>query len=137
LLLPISLLAGCGSGGMGTVTGTVMADGKPLANATVEFYPEEGGRSSSARTDENGNYELRFGRDEMGALVGQHKVSIQTGGAQQEGDYGKITRETLPAKYNVSTELLETVSAGANVINFDLDYEGEVIQPDGAEGGRY
>ena len=46
------LAIGCGSGGptLGTVTGQVTLDGKPLPNALVTFMPEgEGGAATGAR----------------------------------------------------------------------------------------
>lgn len=132
------LLAGCGSGNIGQVTGTVTADGKPLANALIEFYPqaEGGGRASSAVTDSEGKYELVYGRDGTGAVVGEHLVQITTGDLggdeNEDGSYTAATKETLPAKYNVNSELIVTVKGGSNTIDFDLDYEGEVIQaPEG------
>lgn len=111
---------------MGTVTGTVKADGKPLANATVTFYPQPTGRPSSGKTDENGQYKLIYSADENGAIVGEHQVRIST--ADDGGDYGKSKPETLPSKYNIATELKKEVKPGKNVIDFDLDYKGKIIK---------
>lgn len=124
LLLAVSL-CGCNSGEFGTVTGTINLDGKPLEGARILFYPDPEGRLSSSLTDENGAYELVYSRSIVGAKVGEHKVQITTA-----VDLGKgPSKETLPAKYNVKSELREVVKAGRNTINFDLDSEGEVIQP--------
>ena len=127
LCLPMVVCVGCGSGNMGSVTGTVTADGKPLAGAVVTFSPQPEGRPSSGRTDDNGKYELIYSRSEKGAVIGEHIVRITT--ADEGGDYGKPIPETLPAKYNVRSELKEQVAAGKNVIDFQLDYEGKVVQP--------
>lgn len=121
------LVTGCSSGDFGTVTGKVTADGKPLPNAMINFFPQPDGRSSAGRTDENGEYELVYSRAQKGAVVGEHVVRIST--ASEGGDYGEnAAKESIPAKYNVSSELVEKVSPGSNVINFDLDLEGRVIQ---------
>lgn len=125
--LSLPFATGCASGDIGTVTGTVTAGGEPLAGAMVKFFPRPEGRMSSAMTDEDGNYELIYSRDQKGAKVGEHMVQITT--AVETGDYsGTIAKEKLPAKYNLSSELKENVKPGHNEINFDLDFEGEIIQ---------
>lgn len=134
---------GCGSGGpdLGEVSGTVTMDGEPLDNALVTFTPVEGGRSSTGKTDENGNYTLSFA-DRTGALVGTHEVSVMTltdvegedmsevssdsdaymeqamGGAS---DYDNATvTEQIPAKYNTETELTFEVESGKNTYDIEL-----------------
>lgn len=121
-------LGGCGSSGIGRVTGTVKGDGQPISGALLEFYPLDGSESSAARTASDGTYELIMNRSTKGAVIGQHLVKITT--AQEPGDYGaEMIPETLPAKYNVRSDLHVTVNSGKNVLDFDLDYDGEVIQP--------
>lgn len=119
---------GCSGGGMGKVTGTVKGDGKPIPNAIVTFYPQgEGGRASAGRTDEEGGYELVYSRQEKGAVVGKHMITITT--AVDGGDYGDtIAKELVPAQYNAKSELFRDVKAGRNVIDFDLELTGEIIQ---------
>ncbi|MFO7906637.1 MAG: carboxypeptidase-like regulatory domain-containing protein [Planctomycetota bacterium] len=134
---------GCGPGGpeLGKVSGKVTMDGEPLDNALVTFSPVEGGRSSSGKTDENGNYTLSFA-DRTGAVVGTHKVSVTTltevegedmsevgsdsdaymeqamGGAS---DYDNATvTEQIPAKYNTETELTFEVESGKNTHDIEL-----------------
>lgn len=125
--LLVVLVTGCSSGDFGTVTGKVTADGEPLPNALITFFPQPDGRSSAGRTDENGEYELVFSRAQKGAMVGEHVVRIST--ANEGGDYGtNAAKESIPAKYNVASELVEEVTPGSNVINFELDLEGRVIQ---------
>lgn len=127
LSLVLILGAGCTGGDFGTVTGTVTADGEPLPNAMITFFPRPEGRASKAMTNENGAYELIYSRDRKGALAGEHMVQITT--AVETGDYGDvIAPETLPAKYNVASELMEEVKPGRNVIDFALDYEGEIVE---------
>jgi len=79
------LAAGCGGGSnYARVSGVVTVDGKPYKNAVVAFQPVGGqgntapGRGSSAVTDENGRYTLTTDDGQTGAVVGKHKVRIQT-----------------------------------------------------------
>lgn len=67
----LSLLAtGCGSGySLGTVTGTVTLDGKPLPQATVTFSRGKG-RTSVGTTDEQGRYKLLYTVNQQGAEPG-------------------------------------------------------------------
>jgi hypothetical protein len=90
------LVAGCG-GGSGPkyvkVSGTVTLDGKPLADAIVQFAPkgskdnQNPGKTSSGYTDANGHYVLKIANeDKEGALVGTHVVRINMKGQEMEGD---------------------------------------------------
>jgi hypothetical protein len=119
----INAIAGCsGSPATARVTGTVTFDGKPLANAGVEFLPEDGSRSSFGETDASGKYELKFSASAIGAIPGKHKVVIRTGssddGVDRESSGGK--KETLPARYNSASELTAELKGGNNVVDFDL-----------------
>ncbi|MEM7476557.1 MAG: carboxypeptidase regulatory-like domain-containing protein [Planctomycetota bacterium] len=126
--LCFAAVAGCGSGDMGYVSGTVTMDGKPLPNAIVEFFPKPSGGLSAGMTDEKGVYELYIGRSGKGAKVGEHLVQISTAdGGADDGDYGGASKELVPAKYNVNSELTATVKSGNNTIDFTLDSEGEII----------
>jgi len=130
---------GCfsGSSDMGQVSGVVTLGGEPLEGARVSFYPS-GGRGSLGVTDETGRYELTYLRNEKGAVVGKHQVTISTfvqdeidyrgdtaGESGDGGNHEKVTKghpETLPEKYCdlKKTELTAMVEAGANELNFEL-----------------
>lgn len=126
--LPL-LIAGCSPSDLGTVHGTVMLDGKPLPNALIQFYPKAGGGAAQARTGADGSYELIQDRDTRGARIGEYEVRISTADAPG-GDYGKPSPETVPAKYNLKSELMATVEPGRNQIDFlDLDSTSAIIQP--------
>ncbi len=110
------LLSGCDGAPkdlpkLGTVTGKVTLDGQPLPNAAIQFEAEKS-RPSSAITDAQGKYELDFNGALKGAAIGNHKVRITTGKADQ--------REKLPAKYHAQSQLTAVVKEGKNEINFDL-----------------
>lgn len=85
LVIGLAALSGCGGGPMYVpVTGTVTVDGKPYSNAVVSFQPVAGpgnpepGRGSSALTDGEGRFYLMTDDGRDGALVGKHRVRIQT-----------------------------------------------------------
>jgi len=112
----VASLTACGGGGsdapdLGQVTGKITLDGAPLADASVTFMPEKV-RASAATTDSEGKYELIYIRDEKGAAIGNHKVTVSK---------LKDEKETIPEKYSGETELTADVKAGANEFNFDLE----------------
>ncbi len=115
----LSLLAvsGCFKGDrptLGPVHGCVTLDGKPLANARIIFKSQEVNvRESWAVTNADGEYVLRYIRDDLGGTIGKNSVRIskQTPNARSE---------MLPEKYNTRTTLTADVKQGANEINFDL-----------------
>ena len=132
---------GCGPDGpeLGTVSGKVTMDGQPLTNALGTFQPEAGGRASIGKTDANGQYTLVW-VERQGAVIGSHKVSVttikesetvaemssdsdaymdQATGDASAYDKAEVT-EPIPARYNVSTELVKEVKAGDNTIDLEL-----------------
>jgi hypothetical protein len=122
-LLGFGLLIGCRPAGpeLGDVTGHVTLDGKPLADATITFQPVADGYTSIAVTDEQGHYQLQFAQGGNGAMVGSHKVIIETGGMRTdpEGNAYAVP-ERLPAQYNVETKLTREVASGKQTLNFEL-----------------
>ena len=85
LAVGLAALAGCGGGpSYVPVSGVVTVDGKPYPNAVVVFLPMattgnlEPGRGSSALTDGVGRFALTTDDGGRGALVGRHRVRIQT-----------------------------------------------------------
>ncbi len=121
-LLPV---LGCGgSSDVSAVEGVVTLDGEPVPHATVEFTPIGEGRPSTGRTDENGHYELAYTATQTGAKIGEHKVTIMTGGMKSDasGDLVAVP-ETIPAQYNEQTHLVVEVTSGANTHDFALKSE--------------
>lgn len=137
LALPLLAVAvGCGDSAdvpeLGEVTGTVTMDGQPVPNAVLTFQPEHA-RPSYGRTNEEGQYELIYTDDNPGATIGKHTVRITTA-AEGDPDQGQeAQKETIPAKYNVQTELTANVEAGDNVIDFQLESGGEIVEQDDSE----
>lgn len=91
-----------------------MLDGVPLPGALVVFTPHGPGRSATAVTDTAGRYSLTFLRDLAGANVGTHAVHITTAGEDRR------SKEMLPTRYHVKTELVATVEPGSNTVDFAL-----------------
>jgi hypothetical protein len=117
LVAVASLLSGCGKSDrppLGMVAGVVIFDGQPLPEALVLFTPEGPGRTSRAITDAEGNYELAYLRDIMGADIGRHAVRITTVTDDNGG------KERLPRRYHSATTLEATVDPGSNRIDFAL-----------------
>jgi hypothetical protein len=135
---------GCGPKGpeLGSVTGKVTLDGKPVTNGLVTFMPAAGGRPATGKTNTSGQYEL-LGVDGKGALLGQHRVTVTTlqevvAAAEMSSDSPEYAKqavadpsdydsaavvEPIPARYNTNTELTFEVKSGSNVIDLELKSE--------------
>lgn len=123
LLSMVLAAAGCGDDGprLGTVSGRVLVDGKPVEQLRIEFQPASGGSPSTARTDAQGRYELHYTRDKDGAMVGRHCVRI-TAPTIERDDAGNLDEipQLVPPRYNDQTELVVEVEPGHNEHSFEL-----------------
>lgn len=132
LILSVVSLSLVGCGGAADVpdlvpaTGTVTLDGSPLADAAVTFELQGSDdslkKTSWGTTDASGKYEMMFGNN-SGVRPGKHKVTISkmsNAGSGEEGSGGPPPEETIPAKYNTSTELSADVTSDGGPYNFDL-----------------
>src|SRR5690242_11382335 len=72
------LLAGCGASGpkVVRVSGTLMRKNQPLPNVELMFHPAYG-RPSHGTTDAAGKFSLNYTREEDGAVLGKHKVTLR------------------------------------------------------------
>ncbi|WP_147274202.1 hypothetical protein [Bremerella cremea] len=66
------------------VTGTITKDGVPFTNASLEFYPKGPGAPSYGKSDEEGNFSLRYSTGSPGAIEGEHLVTV-IGGQMKSG----------------------------------------------------
>jgi hypothetical protein len=119
-LLPTLLLLlpafGCGSKieyPVAPVSGRVLLDKRPLANARVHFRPitPQGAPESYGETDDNGHYTLEVVTNkgnEKGAVVGEHQVYISLPGYAVENtkNMKRPPAEVLPARYSGSESKL-------------------------------
>ena len=121
-LLLTALLSGCGGSGVevAPVSGRVTLDGAPLAGARICFQPEaSGGSPSYGASDSDGNYVLGYNRDQQGALIGWHTVSVVRGGNSDSNN--NLTPQALPSRYNTASELRKEVKHGENnVVHLEL-----------------
>ena len=131
--LAIALLtSGCRRGPkLSPVTGTVTLDGEPLANAQVEFQPTQRAAPSYGTTDALGQYELRYTKDKLGAVVGGHVVRITTQTTVVDPETGEESQipQRVPEKYNYLSELIRQVQPEPNIIDFRLESEPEEEEP--------
>ncbi len=118
---------------LGQVTGTITLDGKPLSGTAVVFQPDNG-RPAKGITDAEGKYELTYIRQTKGTKVGPNRVEItpsedgeveesenadeESKSATKRSNSGK---PTIPARYNVRSELKADVKAGKNTFDFHLE----------------
>lgn len=104
------------------VTGTVTMGGSPVADAQVQFTPNEG-RPSFGTTDAEGKYRLEYTSGRYGAVPGRHRVSINKAVVQGEFAPGEEpeAEDPIPAKYNDNSTLTADVSADATVHDFQLE----------------
>jgi hypothetical protein len=124
LVFCLFLLTGCDQGPkLETVHGRITLDGEPLADARVEFQPENG-RPCLGRTNAQGEYELEYLSDRKGALQGKHQVRIWTQDVREDEQGNQVeVPERVPARYNTETQLEVVVEEGKSEFNFDLTTE--------------
>ena len=122
-------LAGCGPADSkrASVNGRVTFNGKPLADGAITFTPHAGNEGPPAGgTIHDGEYSIGY---EKGPVIGKNRVEIsafrETGKTITIG-YGPGATdmaervETIPAKYNENSELIEDLKPGRNAIDFEL-----------------
>ncbi len=97
-------LTGCGGipdqPPLGTVTGVVTLDGKPLEFVEISFVPEVG-RPSDGNTNTLGEYELTYVQDIKGAKVGKHAITVRSG---KVDNASLKTAEVKPGKNIINIE---------------------------------
>ncbi len=112
-----------------SIEGIVTMDGLALPNASVEFIPESG-RPMKTQTDEDGRYFLALAdSDQEAAIQGKNTIRVSTLqhlSIDQNGNPLTGSPETVPAKYNVQSELEFTVEHGRNIMNLDLVSDGSI-----------
>lgn len=127
----LSLVCCCfGCGGpegpaVGQVRGKVTLEDQPVAGASVQFVPKASGRTSTAVTDDAGNYVLLYDTTQAGALVGKHLIRVSKVVPKQLDDNGKEIKgsgqpELFHERYNTNSEVEKEVKAGDNVIDLEL-----------------
>lgn len=125
LLATLALIAaGCSDQGaaLAPVEGRVTLDGRPVARAALVFAPVGGqGGPAYAVTDDDGRYKLAYTHERQGAVVGECLVRIKTGFLSiEDEERGRKAVETIPAKYNLQSELKVDVQPDGGPYDFEL-----------------
>lgn len=74
-LLSLLVFAGCGRSDVVPVKGKITRAGQPVGNVVIWFTPAEG-RPSWALADAEGRFELEYNRENKGAKVSKHRVTV-------------------------------------------------------------
>jgi hypothetical protein len=113
------------------VSGVVLLDGQPVANAAVLFIPAEG-RPAEGTTDAEGKFTLQTFQPGDGALVGLHDVTVTgvrvhgvtaTTDGLSDADPGKVRYEWfVPQRYSVreTSQLKVEVKPGMGPVKLEL-----------------
>lgn len=139
------------------VSGTILLEGEPLANAYVKFEGDDL-TYSFGKTDNSGHYMLYFNTERAGIMPGKKKVLIRLSGpfgsegamldgadmgdveasGDSEGDGdgdeapakpAKSVPNELPETYNAKSQLEADVVSGSQEISFDLRADGSTKAP--------
>jgi hypothetical protein len=102
---------------LGTVTGRITKNGKPVAKLSVYLTPEAHGRPSEGLTDSDGNYFMVYTRDLRGALVGKHHLLISSAPKMDKDIMVSEGKELLSKEVEVHS--------GSNKFDFDLAESGD------------
>jgi hypothetical protein len=105
---------------LGSVSGKVTINGKPLPNASIRFIPlddegrneRKGASVAMGLTDDAGHYRLLYVKDTYGAAVGKNRVQIQ---AKDEAG-----RERVQHDFNSLSQLQREVKSGSQEFDFDV-----------------
>ena len=105
------------------VTGRVLWEGQPLADAVVVFTPEKG-RPATGITNAAGQFVLSTFKKNDGAVTGVHRISITArdpapGATKEPAGAG---RRAIPARYGdpTTSPLTGEIRQGPNVFEFNL-----------------
>jgi hypothetical protein len=114
------LVCGCGSR-RATVSGEVTVNGQPLEHGVIEYVPADGNGPPGRDAIRNGRYEVRTAPGNkwvrISAPVVLGKRSEWNG---PNAPLVEVLGESLPARYQVQTELTFEVQPGSNTKDWKL-----------------
>ena len=119
----LSLTSGCGPSHpkLGQVTGKLIMDGEPIANGSIEFIPEGGGRPSLALTDEEGKFTAFYLPNVPGVERGKHRIRFEVARGKP-GDPGLVRpkgRGRVQGEIVLTPSTIE-VQEGENEVTFEI-----------------
>jgi hypothetical protein len=113
-VIPLAV-AGCGGPRFVEVTGRVTHKGQPVPSTQVKFVPDNGERPSTGLTDDEGNFRLRYSRNQSGAPTGAYAVFLSYVPSNEEENH------QIPPKAN--KELKAVIAKYGDVKTSGLHYE--------------
>jgi hypothetical protein len=126
-LAALLLAAGCSGGGKAEVSGTVLLDGEPVEQGSINFIPVEGTSGPGVgAVIKDGKYHIPKGK---GVTVGKNRVELRafrmSGRKVPDpmGRPGALTDERVPAfppEYNTRSTLVREVQPGSNTFDFEV-----------------
>lgn len=125
VLLGSMFWAGCGGGkdpdlpDTVAATGFVTYQGNPVADATIMFYPVQGRKPASGKSDASGKFTLTTFSKNDGVIPGEHKVTVN---AYESTPQGVSMESSIPVKYSNqnSSPLTVTVTEGQPELTLEL-----------------
>jgi hypothetical protein len=137
-LIVLSVSSCSKAGTMGLVEGTVHWQKQPLRNFQIIFLPDQAkgtaGLRSTAKTDENGHYQLKCDNGQAGAIVGHHVVVIAAPSLRDERP-GKVGNAAGPFGTRTKTALDVYSSPNSSPIHREVKTGSQTIDLDLPEGG--
>lgn len=155
------VLVGCGPSistdyhklGLVDVSGQVLMEGDPLANAYIIFEADDT-TYSFAKTNGNGAYKLMLNTEKSGIVPGEKTVRIRLSGAfgaeggmldgnaagdsegggegmemETDANPGSTTIDELPESYHRKSKIKVVVPSSSSTFDFDLKADGSTTQP--------
>ncbi len=129
-MLLLGLTTGCSPRtNIRPVTGKILLDGQPLANASITLQPlispePQGateGMGSYGRTNDQGEFSLRLvDTDEEGAVIGTHILRISIAPTTGEDHQLSSADHKLPLSVRDGSERLTVKEEGKNHVEFSL-----------------
>jgi hypothetical protein len=118
-------LSGCGSGGMGSVSGQVTLDGKALGMGTVTFHPAQDGSLAVGQIGPDGRYELLVA-SEASVAPGDYVVTVVAAEPLPKAKLGEpepLPKLLVPSRYTTTATsgLKFTVKPGSQTIDLPLE----------------
>lgn len=121
-LLPLAGCTGSDRPDLVPVSGQVLIDGEPVADASLQFIPS-GSRPARAKTDAQGNFTLTTFKDGDGCVPGTHQVVVVA--VTNPSPTEQVLH--VPEKYmNIATtDATATVDGPTDDLKVELTWGGE------------